>query len=268
MILLMLDLIILGEGPVVEAAQIHATTRGLTAGRPPGPVWSVTPGFRVDSLGASPLRAIAILTIASHRDVPEWDVPRLLRASMRFDPQREAWMPLRDQTCQTSIPGLFATEDEHESARAIDSIVRVKNSSQNDGSKIEYPKNLPFLPVSSVSSQRPLCELVLLNPKTNTPPLESTICPCEGVTAAAIEAAIRDGAHDMNQLRAFTRCGMGACQGRLCEDAAARVLAPFVGGRASAGQWTMRPPLVPVPLDVLMGAYTYADIPVPPPAPL
>ena len=72
----------------------------------------------------------------------------------------------------------------------------------------------------------------------------------------------------MNQLKAFTRCGMGECQGRRCEDAAARLLAPHAGGRAAAGYWTRRVPLVPVPLAILCGDFTYADIPVPPPAPL
>ena len=85
------------------------------------------------------------------------------------------------------------------------------------------------------------------------------ICPCEHLTRADLDAAIADGATDMNQLRAFTRCGMGACQGRLCGPAASALV---------PGEWTVRPPLRPIPLQALLGHYTYADIPVPTPAPL
>lgn len=250
----MLDLIILGDGPAAAAALAEAGLRGLNALRPPGPVWSVTSGFRVDALvpaGPVVLYASSILAVAGRRalpsggTVPEWDVPRLLRAQMQFDPSRDAWMPLRDLAGRTTVPGLLVIEDEAESRAAIDAI---GTGAGRCG--------------SGVAACVPAIE-----PGRTAPETAEVVCPCEGVTAGAIQAAVRDGARDMNQLRAFTRCGMGVCQGRLCEEAAAGVLAPFVGGRAGAGQWTMRPPLIPVPLDVLMGAFTYADIPVPPPAP-
>lgn len=259
MVLRMLDLIILGDGPAAATALTEASARGLVAARPPGPVWSVIPGFRIDALapaGSVALHAANILVVAGRRDlpsggaVPEWDVPRLLRAAMRFDCSRDVWMPVRDATARTSVPGLLAIETEGEARAALDTVMtRVVPALD---SRLQAGASATAW-VPGTSPGMTGC---------------SEVCPCEGVTAAAIEAAVRDGARDMNQLRSFTRCGMGACQGRLCEEAAARVLAPFVGGRAAAGQWTMRPPLIPIPLDVLVGAFTYADIPVPPPAPL
>ena len=251
----MLDLIILGDGPAAAAALAEAGLRGLDALRPAGPVWSVTAGFRVDALapaGPVVLYASSVLTVAGRRvqpcggTVPEWDVPRLLRARMQFDPSRDAWMPLRDAAGRTSVPGLLAIDEEGEARAAIHAI----------GTCVDCTG-------SQVAAWVPAVE-----PGRTASVTADIVCPCEGVTAAAIQAAVRDGARDMNQLRAFTRCGMGVCQGRLCEEVAAGVLAPFVGGRAAAGQWTMRPPLIPVPLDVLMGTFGYADIPVPPPAPL
>ena len=38
------------------------------------------------------------------------------------------------------------------------------------------------------------------------------------------------GAREVNQLKHFTRCGMGPCQGRMCGDVAAELLAATVGG--------------------------------------
>ena len=66
---------------------------------------------------------------------------------------------------------------------------------------------------------------------------------------ASIDTAARDGAADVNQLKHFTRCGMGPCQGRMCGDVAAELLAQAHGvPRQSVGHWTGRPPLRPLPL--------------------
>jgi NAD(P)H-nitrite reductase large subunit len=55
------------------------------------------------------------------------------------------------------------------------------------------------------------------------------VCRCEEVTAGAIRAAASAGCTGMNQLKAYTRCGMGACQGRTCGPVAQDVLADACG---------------------------------------
>lgn len=42
------------------------------------------------------------------------------------------------------------------------------------------------------------------------------ICRCEEITQKEIEEAIEDGARTFNEVKRFTRCGMGLCQGRTC----------------------------------------------------
>jgi pyruvate/2-oxoglutarate dehydrogenase complex dihydrolipoamide dehydrogenase (E3) component/bacterioferritin-associated ferredoxin len=96
---------------------------------------------------------------------------------------------------------------------------------------------------------------------------ETIICRCEDVSRATIDAAIAAGAHDLNQLKQWTRCGMGPCQGRMCGEAAASLLGPHVGGRETVAPWTGRPPLRPVSADDVLGDFDYADIPIPAPAP-
>ncbi len=54
----------------------------------------------------------------------------------------------------------------------------------------------------------------------------------------------------------------------MCGDTVASLVAARVGGRAAAGIWTPRVPLRPVSLKSLTGDYAYADIPIPPAAPL
>ena len=95
------------------------------------------------------------------------------------------------------------------------------------------------------------------------------VCQCERIERAAIDAAIDAGCTTLNDLRAATRCGMGPCGGRLCEDAIAR-LAVLRSGRTRTeiGQPTGRPPLRPVDLDTLAGVFDYASLPMATPSPL
>jgi len=51
------------------------------------------------------------------------------------------------------------------------------------------------------------------------------VCRCEEVSAGDVRQAVRAGCGGMNQLKAYTRCGMGPCQGRMCGPVASDVLA-------------------------------------------
>lgn len=98
---------------------------------------------------------------------------------------------------------------------------------------------------------------------------ETTVCRCERLSRRELDAAITQGAVTLNDLKSATRCGMGPCAGRLCEDAAARLIAAQTGRtRDDIGQATARPPLRPVPLQALAGHFDYDSLPVGEPAPL
>ena len=58
-----------------------------------------------------------------------------------------------------------------------------------------------------------------------------TVCRCEEVTIAEIESVIARGCPGPDQAKAFTRCGMGPCQGRMC----ATVVSGIFAGRRGAG---------------------------------
>lgn len=51
------------------------------------------------------------------------------------------------------------------------------------------------------------------------------VCRCEEVTAGRVREAVALGCLGLNQLKAFTRCGMGPCQSRVCAPVAAEVVA-------------------------------------------
>jgi NADPH-dependent 2,4-dienoyl-CoA reductase/sulfur reductase-like enzyme len=72
------------------------------------------------------------------------------------------------------------------------------------------------------------------------------LCRCEAVTLARIQEAIADGATGPNRVKTFTRCGMGACQGRICGNPLTRIVAEVTRSTPQdAGALRIRPPLKP-----------------------
>jgi len=87
---------------------------------------------------------------------------------------------------------------------------------------------------------------------------DTVVCRCEHVTLAHIDAAIAAGAVGANRVKTFTRCGMGACQGRHCGNALTRIVADRLDvSPTAAGALRIRPPLKPTLIsDYLDGACT------------
>ena len=83
-------------------------------------------------------------------------------------------------------------------------------------------------------------------------PGETLICRCEGVSRAQLKAALEAGPAGPNQLKAFTRCGMGPCQGRLCGTNVSRLMAREQGrDMDEVGYYRIRPPLTSITLGEL-----------------
>lgn len=88
----------------------------------------------------------------------------------------------------------------------------------------------------------PLPVTALSGPKEE----DTIVCRCEAVSLARIQAAIRDGATGPNRVKTFTRCGMGACQGRMCGNALTRIVSDATGASPiETGALRVRPPLKP-----------------------
>jgi len=83
---------------------------------------------------------------------------------------------------------------------------------------------------------------------------ELTVCPCEGVRAGELHKVIRLGCPGPNQAKAFTRCGMGPCQGRMCGLTVSESFARERGVPVEAvGHYHLRPPVKPLTVGELAG---------------
>ncbi len=87
------------------------------------------------------------------------------------------------------------------------------------------------------------------------------MCRCEDITKKDIIHATEKGAKDLNQIKTWTRCGMGPCQGRTCQYAIASVVSNQLNCKIEdLGYLTGRSPLRPVPLDKSIGDFKYEEI--------
>ena len=81
---------------------------------------------------------------------------------------------------------------------------------------------------------------------------ETLVCRCEEVNAGQIRQAARMGCIGPNQVKAFTRCGMGPCQGCLCGSTVSALIADETGtSMEQVGYFRVRPPFKPITLGEL-----------------
>jgi Fe-S-cluster-containing hydrogenase component 2/bacterioferritin-associated ferredoxin len=87
------------------------------------------------------------------------------------------------------------------------------------------------------------------------PPDEAIICRCERITAGEIKAAIRSGVRDINQLKALTRVGMGACGSKTCRPMIWRIFQEEGIDLGTVTDRVDRPLYVEVPIGILAGIH-------------
>ncbi|AOT72648.1 (2Fe-2S)-binding protein [Geosporobacter ferrireducens] len=78
------------------------------------------------------------------------------------------------------------------------------------------------------------------------------ICRCEEITIEEVERAILEGATTVNEIKRWTRAGMGLCQGRTCRRLIERLLAERMNIHpAEVKPSTYRQPVRPIKMELL-----------------
>jgi pyruvate/2-oxoglutarate dehydrogenase complex dihydrolipoamide dehydrogenase (E3) component/bacterioferritin-associated ferredoxin len=226
--------------------------------------------------GAPRVTLAADALAIGHGLVPDTAATRLLRLSHRYDPA-SGWVAARDGTLAASAPNVWLAGEVGGIGGAAVAELQGRLAGLTAAHALgrldaaSWRAEAAPLQAAIARAGRAAAAMTwMMRPRPAmaegiTP--DTIVCRCEDVLRATIDSAITAGAHDLNQLKQWTRCGMGPCQGRMCGEAAAALLAPHVGGRERVAPWTGRPPLRPVSADDLLGDFDYADIPIPAPAP-
>lgn len=210
---------------------------------------------------------------------PADELHRLLGAKQVPDPLRGGYRTLCDASGRSSVAGLYVAGDGAGVHGAMPSVMQGRiaglaaaydhGALSEDGfaKAIKAPRRTlrrlaRFADASCRLMQFPETLLAGISEET-------IICRCEDVCRQDIDSAAQDGARDLNQLKHFTRLGMGPCQGRTCALNAAGLLERASGERAMQDlRLTPRAPVRPLNMEDLVGEFDYSDIPVPRPAPL
>lgn len=85
------------------------------------------------------------------------------------------------------------------------------------------------------------------------PPDKAIVCRCERVTAGEIRAFVRSGMRDINQIKALTRAGMGACGSKTCRPMIWRIFQEEGIDLKMVTDRVDRPLFVEVPIGVFAG---------------
>jgi NADPH-dependent 2,4-dienoyl-CoA reductase/sulfur reductase-like enzyme len=203
----------------------------------------------------------ASLLLLHHGVVPNVHPTLSLGAAHRWDGLQRCFVPVADAWGSISVPGYAAAGDcagivgaqasalqgrlaALEAARALGAIDEAARNTQASQLRGELSRHLPVRPfLDRLFAPRSS----LLEPSDDVP-----VCRCENVTAGQIRETLALGCLGPNQMKAFTRCGMGPCQGRMCGLSAAEIMARARNVSAGdVGVFNVRPPLKPVSIGEL-----------------
>jgi thioredoxin reductase/bacterioferritin-associated ferredoxin len=244
---------------VLDATGLHATV-------------GCVDGARAAMAGGAERRFSVDAVIVGHGLVPATDITRLMRVDHAYDAARGFWHPVVDEVGRSSLPGLYVPQLYGDGPAYLSGRITGLAAACDMGriSADTYARLVDPLHQEAELARVDCAMAATMVARAGLAeaiPADTVVCRCEDVTRAEIDAAVRSGATNLNQLKAWTRCGMGPCQGRICADTAAELLSAHGISRQDAGQFTGRTPLRPLPLDLLTGNYGYADIELPPAAP-
>ena len=85
---------------------------------------------------------------------------------------------------------------------------------------------------------------------------DEIVCRCERVSAGDVRRMIAEGARDVNDIKAQSRAGMGACGGKTCTPIIRRIFQEEGVRPEQVTEGTRRPLFVEVPLGVFAGVRT------------
>ncbi|NPU66331.1 FAD-dependent oxidoreductase [Bradyrhizobium sp. 83012] len=193
--------------------------------------------------------------------VPNVHVPLGLGCAVEWRDQQDCYVPVLDPWGETSKAGIFVAGDGAGIAGAKAAQCRGALAAHRLAVQLGYADEQNMLKDASCV-QKSLARELALRPFLDTlfrprsrifsPTDDTVICRCEEVTAGEIRAMAQIGGCGPNQIKAFTRAGMGPCQGRQCGYTVTRILAEMQNCPASEiGFYRVRPPLKPVTLGEL-----------------
>ena len=196
--------------------------------------------------------------------VPNTQLSWSLRARHRWNDDQLCWVPETDEYGQIEETGIFIAGDSRGIVGAKASASQGRLAAIAIANRLERlhgedridHENVVRAQLRSQLHIRPFLDALYRPPAEHRIPSADSVvvCRCEEVTAGQIRKFAELGCQGPNQTKAFGRCGMGPCQGRLCGLTVTEIIAQTRGVRPDdVGYYRIRPPIKPVTLGELAG---------------
>src|SRR6267378_1401815 len=196
--------------------------------------------------------------------IPNTQISLALQLAHEWDEAQLCWRPRTDEWGRTSLPNIAIAGDGDGIAGAEAAVLSGRLGALDAAAALGHidvaERDRRAGPIRAELAReraiRPFLD-ALYRPRDSVlaPADDDTIaCRCEEVTVGQIRRAVRLGAPGPNQLKAFTRCGMGPCQGRVCGPIVGAVIAEARGlPIRDIGTYRPRAPYKPVTVGALAG---------------
>ena len=199
-------------------------------------------------------------TLLRHEGIiPRTHILNSLNAKHAWDGVQRYWHPVVDENGRTSVDGISIAGDgtyvhggdASMLKGAIAGVEIARRLGVISDAEAAYRSGPARRQLRAMRIARGFLRYVFApNPAIFNVPDETLVCRCECVTAGDIRKAVAEGFRDVNEVKRFTRCGMGQCQGRMCGPALAEITAAAQSKAPDAvGCLQVRQPFRPVSLE-------------------
>ncbi len=170
----------------------------------------------------------------------------------RKDPENpRVFLPYEISNIQVQKNDTIACVDVDGNPLGRFSVLGAKPTQESDSTwivRIEVPKAIAKQVTGFVVQDKTISEKITRKIPLDHIQDEEVVCLCERVTAGQIRELVRQGARDMNQIKAVTRAGMGPCGYKTCENLMNQIFWAEKTAQADIVKNVRRPLFVEVPL--------------------
>ena len=168
---------------------------------------------------------------------PETQLADLAGCPVAFDEATRQFWPEADEDGRSGVPGVYLAGDGARTQGADGAEITGELAALS--ALADLGRAAPATRIQELRARRQTMERFRIGLTEAYPwphhlaaalPDDAVLCRCEGVTVGELREVAREkGADEVNRAKAFSRVGMGRCQGRYCGHAAAEVVAAATG---------------------------------------
>lgn len=193
------------------------------------------------------------------------ELPRHMQCEMKFDELSGGWIVQVNEEMESSLEHIYVAGEltgvggaelsEVEGRIAGISIIEKTTSNARNQRRLTQLKKerkswLGFAEMLGKVTKVSFDPTQLLKHHSDT-----LVCRCEEVSYESIDSVLREHPHlsNMNAVKLMTRCGMGLCQGRYCEQALSTILQERISSNSEQDSFSARFPVKPIIINDLRG---------------